>query len=42
MEPNKSEEFSEMYLSDDQGEYTLEPGMQNFSVQGLSNAFMAL
>ena len=31
-----------MYLPDDQGEYVPESGMQNFSVQGLSDAFTSL
>ena len=42
MEPQR-EELGEMYLPDDQGEYVLpEVGMQNFSVQGLSDALMSL
>ena len=29
-----------MYLSDDQGEYVPKAGVQNFSIQGLSDALM--
>ena len=42
MEPNKGEESGEMYLPDDQGEYMPELGTHNFSIQGLSDALMAL
>ena len=41
MELNK-EDIDEMYLLDDQGEYVPESGMQNFSIQGLSDALMSL
>ena len=36
------EESGELYLPDNQGEYAPESGMHNFSVQGLSDALMAL
>ena len=36
------EDSGEMYLPDDQGEYMPESGMQNFSIQGLSDALMSL
>ena len=36
------EDSGEMYLPDDQGGYVPESGMQNFSVQGLSDALMSL
>ena len=42
MEPNKSEESGEMYSPDDQGEYMPEASTLSFSVQGLSDALMAL
>ena len=42
MEPNKSEESGEMCLPDNHGEYVSKVGMLSFSVQGLSDAFMAL
>ena len=42
MEPNKGEESGEMYSPDDQGEYKPKLGTHNFSVQGLSDALMAL
>ena len=39
----QQEESGEMYLPDDQGEYALpKVGMQNFSVQGLSDVLMSL
>ena len=41
MEFNK-EDIDEIYLSDDQGEYVPESGVQNFSIQGLSDALMFL
>ena len=41
MELNR-EDSDEMYSPDDQGEYMLEAGVQNFSVQGLSDALMPL
>ena len=34
------EDLDEMYLPDDQGEYAPKSGVQNFSVQGLSDALM--
>ena len=36
------EDLDEMYSSDDQGGYTPKSGMQNFSVQGLSDALASL
>ena len=36
------EDTGEMYLPDDQGEYLPKLGMQNFSIQGLSDALMSL
>ena len=33
---------SEMYSPDEQGEYTPQPGMQNFSVQGMTDALTTL
>ena len=36
------EDLDEMYLPDDQGEYAPKWGMQNFSIQGLSDALMSL
>ena len=41
MELNR-ENSGEMYSPDDQGGYVLESGMQNFSVQGSSDALMCL
>ena len=41
MELNR-EDSGEMYLPDDQGEYMAKSGMQNFSVQGLSDALTSL
>ena len=41
MEHNR-EDLDEMYLPDDQGEYTPKSGVQNFSIQGLSDALMSL
>ena len=41
MKPNKSES-GEMYSPDDQGEYATKVGAPSFSVQGLSDALMAL
>ena len=42
MELNKGDESGEMYLPDGRGEYVPKLGMQNFSVQGLSDALMSL
>ena len=42
MELTKGDEPGEMYSPDDQGEYVAELGMQNFSVQGLSDTLMSL
>ena len=42
MEPNKGEESGEMYSPDDQGEYMPKAGVSSFSVQGLSDALIAL
>ena len=42
MEPSKGEESDEMYSPDDQGEYVPKSGTHNFSIQGLSDALMAL
>ena len=42
MEPNKGEESGEMYMPDEQGEYTPEVGMSCFSVQGLTDTLTAL
>ena len=42
MEPSKGEESGEMYSPDDQGEYAPKSGAHNFSIQGLSDALMAL
>ena len=42
MEPSRGEESGKLYLPNDQGEYVPEVGMHNFSVQGLSDALMAL
>ena len=36
------ENSGEMYLSDDKGEYMPHSGVQNFSIQGLSDALMSL
>ena len=36
------EDSGEMYSPDDQGEYAPEVGMQNFSVQGLSDVLASL
>ena len=41
MELNR-EDIDEMYSPDDQGEYVPKSGMQNFSVQGLSDALTSL
>ena len=41
MELNR-EDIDEMYSPDDQGEYVPESGMQNFSIQGLSDALTSL
>ena len=41
MELNR-EDAGEMYSPDNQGEYVPEAGMQNFSVQGLSDALTSL
>ena len=41
MELNR-EDIDEMYLPDDQGEYVSESGVQNFSIQGLSDALTSL
>ena len=38
----KREDAGEMYSPDDQGEYVLEAGMQNFSVKGLSVVLSSL
>ena len=42
MELNKGNESGKMYSPDDQGEYVPKSGMQNFSVQGLSDALTSL
>ena len=42
MEPNKGEESGEMYSPDNQGEYTPESGIHNFSIQGLSDTLTTL
>ena len=42
MELNKGDEPGEMYLPDNQGEYVPKLGMQNFSIQGLSDALTSL
>ena len=42
MELTKGDEPGEMYLPDKQGEYVSESGVQNLSVQGLSDALMSL
>ena len=42
MEPSRGEESGELYSPDHQGEYAPESGIHNFSVQGLSDALMAL
>ena len=42
MEPSKGEESGKMYLPDDQGEYVPKSEVHNFSIQGLSDALMAL
>ena len=42
MEPSRGEESSELYLPNNQGEYMPGSGVHNFSVQGLSDALMAL
>ena len=42
MEPIKGEESGEMYSPDDQGEYAPKSGTHKFSIQGLSDALMAL
>ena len=42
MELNKGDESGEMYLPENQGEYMPELDMQNFSVQGLSDALTSL
>ena len=42
MEPSRGEESGQWYSPDDQGEYASDSGMHNFSVQGLSDALMAL
>ena len=36
------EDPGEMYLPDNQGDYMPESGMQNFSIQGLSDVLMSL
>ena len=41
MELNR-EDAGEMYLPDDQGEYMPKVGMQNFSIQGLSDVLTSL
>ena len=41
MELNR-EDSGEMYSPDNKGEYMSEVGMQNFSIQGLSDALMSL
>ena len=41
MELNR-EDAGEMYSPDDQGEYMPEAGMQNFSIQGLSDMLTSL
>ena len=41
MELNR-EDAGEMYSPDEQGEYAPGAGMQNFSVQGLSDVLMSL
>ena len=41
MELNR-EDIGEMYSPDNQGEYMPESGMQNFSIQGLSDALTSL
>ena len=42
MKPNKSDEPGKIYSPDDQGEYMPELGVHSFSIQGLSDALMAL
>ena len=42
MDLTKGYEPGEMYSPDDQGEYVPKSDMQNFSVQGLSDALMSL
>ena len=42
MELNRGDEPGEMYLPHDQGEYVPESGVQNVSVQGLSDALTSL
>ena len=42
MELTKGDEPGEMYSPNDQGEYVPESGMQNFSIQGLSDALVSL
>ena len=41
MELNR-EDAGDMYLPDDQGEYVPKVGVQNFSIQDLSDALMSL
>ena len=41
MEHNR-QDLDQMYSPDDQGEYMPESGMQNFSIQGLSDALTSL
>ena len=41
MELNR-EDSGEMYSPDNKGEYMSKVGMQNFSIQGLSDALMSL
>ena len=42
MELTKGDEPGEMYSPDDQGEYVPELGVQNLSIQGLSDALTSL
>ena len=42
MDSHRGEESGEMYLPDEQGEYTLAGGTQAFTVQGLTNALSGL
>ena len=42
MKPSKGEESGEMNSSDDQGDYVPKSGTHNSSIQGMSDALMAL
>ena len=42
MDHHKGEESGKMYLSDEQGEYRIATATSSFTIQGLSDALMAL